>query len=137
VPTDIGPALRERIIRRAGNRCEYCRIHQDDAGFTLQVDHILSRKHGGQTVESNLALACLLSNRFKGSDISSVNERGLLVRLLNPRQDRWGDHLEYDGPRIFARSEVGEATVRTLKLNAPERVEERRVLQSLRRYPVR
>ena len=29
----VDAALRRLIVRRAGNRCEYCRLHQDDLPF--------------------------------------------------------------------------------------------------------
>eukprot|EP01031_Cornospumella_fuschlensis_P017025 gene17025-20825_t len=34
--------LRRLVTERAGGICEYCLIHQDDAHFTFQVDHIVS-----------------------------------------------------------------------------------------------
>ncbi len=43
-------ALRLLVRTRAGNRCEYCRIHQDqDPFFTFPVDHIIARQHRGLT----------------------------------------------------------------------------------------
>lgn len=49
----MSPAVRARLRRlateRAGGICEYCLIHQEDAHFTFQVDHIVSRKQRGAT----------------------------------------------------------------------------------------
>ena len=42
--TDIGDSLRAEVARGAGHRCEYCLIHEEDAGFPHQVDHIVSRR---------------------------------------------------------------------------------------------
>lgn len=53
--SDISEQLRAEIARRANHRCEYCLIHEDDAGFSHEVDHILSRKHGGLSTLDNLA----------------------------------------------------------------------------------
>jgi len=39
----------------------------DDTPF--EIDHIISKKHHGPTVASNLALSCFHCNSFKGSDI--------------------------------------------------------------------
>jgi len=79
--------LRRQVIERAGNRCEYCRIHQEDAGSRHQVDHIIAEKHGGKTVLENLALSCLPCNRRKASDIGAIDPNsGQLVRLFDPRQ---------------------------------------------------
>ena len=52
--------VRQQVRRRAGGRCEYCLIHEDDSYAAHQVDHILARKHGGTTSLSNLAFACVL-----------------------------------------------------------------------------
>jgi 5-methylcytosine-specific restriction endonuclease McrA len=39
-------------------------------GFPHQVDHIVSRKHGGESTSDNLAYACVIYNRYKGTDIA-------------------------------------------------------------------
>ena len=136
--SDINEELRAEISRRAGERCEYCLIHQDDAGFPHQVDHIVSRKHGGSSTLANLAYACIICNRYKGSDVASLEPRsGKVVRLFDPRRDRWADHFRIDGAQIDPVTDIGSTTVRLLRLNAPERILERRLLQSLGRYPQR
>jgi hypothetical protein len=138
VATDIGEELRAEISQRAGERCEYCLIHQDDVGFPHQVDHIISRKHGGSSALDNLAYACVICNRNKGSDVASVEPRtGEIVRLFDPRHQRWAEHFRIDSARIEPITQIGSTTVRLLRLNAPERILERRLLQSLRRYPLR
>jgi HNH endonuclease len=48
-----------RLVReRAGSRCEYCLLPEAALPLPFQIDHITAEKHGGQTVDSNLALAC-------------------------------------------------------------------------------
>ena len=47
--------LRRQVVERAGNRCEYCLIHQDDAIAAHQTDHVIAEKHGGATTLENLA----------------------------------------------------------------------------------
>jgi len=136
VASDVSEELRAEVARRAGHRCEYCLIHEDDAGFPPQVDHIVSRKHGGSAAPENLAYACVVCNRYKGSDIASIDPRtGEIVRLFNPRSDRWTDHFQIEGAVIQTVSNVGSATARLLRLNAPDRTSERGLLQSLGRYP--
>ena len=39
----------------------------------LEIDHIISRKHHGRTVASNLALSLWYCNSFKGPDISGLD----------------------------------------------------------------
>ena len=136
--SEINKELRADIARRAGQRCEYCLIHEDDAGFPHQVDHVVSRKHGGSSTSDNLALACAVCNRRKGSDIASSDPRtGEIVPLFDPRRHRWADHFRLNGPTIEPISPIGSATARLLQLNSPERISERRLLQSLGRYPQR
>lgn len=112
-------------------------MHEDDGGFRFQIDHVVSRKHGGLSIVENLAYACTYCNVFKGSDIAAVDSSsGKLVRLFDPRVDVWADHFAIRGSRIFGLTPVGSVTARLLKLNSEDRVLERDVLQSLNRYPV-
>ena len=131
----VGPELRSLVAQRAGLRCEYCLIHEDDAAFSHEVDHIVSRQHGGETTADNLAYACMICNRFKGTNISSVDASGAIMGLFNPRAARWEDHFRLTGAVIQPLTRTGEATARLLRLNAAERVIERNVLQRLGRYP--
>ena len=133
---ELSDELRSEVARRAAQRCEYCLIHTDDAGFSHQVDHIVSRKHGGPSAFDNLAYACVICNRYKGTDIASRDPRsGEAVRLFDPRRDRWTDHFRLEGPLITPISGVGSVTERLLRFNTPERIIERRLLRSLGRYP--
>jgi hypothetical protein len=139
VSTDyVSAELRRLVISRADSLCEYCLLHADDTFFGCEVDHIISIKHGGLTREENLAYACLLCNRNKGSDIASIipgtDER---VRFFNPRVDRWHDHfrLGVDGIAIVPLTPIGEATSRIFRLNSSERLLEREALVLTGRYP--
>jgi len=102
------------------------------------VDHIISEKHGGLTTEGNLAFACFLCNRNKGSDLGSLSPNGEgLVRFFNPRIDRWQDHfhLATDGVTILTDTNIGEVTARLFRFNTPERLAEREELrQAGRRF---
>jgi len=133
----ISDQVRRLVETRAQRLCEYCLIHEDDTFFGCEVDHIISRKHGGRTDPENLAYACFPCNRHKGSDVGSICcATGDLVRFFHPRRDRWADHFSLDGPLIVPRTEIGEATARILQLNDPDRVLERESLIALGRYPM-
>ena len=133
--TRISAELRRAVRARAGEMCEYCLIHEEDTFFGLEVDYIIAQKHGGETKLENLCCACL-SNRYKGSDIATLDaETRALVRLFDPRLDVWTGHFELEDAVIVGKTKVGEATARLLKLNLEERLLEREVLQSLGRYP--
>jgi 5-methylcytosine-specific restriction endonuclease McrA len=133
----VSAPLRALAQQRARHRCEYCLIHEEDALYPHQPDHIIARKHGGETHEKNLAWACFLCNRLKGSDLASVDvETGQVVRLFNPRVDAWSERFQLlkDG-LILPLSAEGRVTEYLLKLNLPENVTERRNLRSVGRYP--
>jgi 5-methylcytosine-specific restriction endonuclease McrA len=134
--THIPAALRRAVLSAAQDRCEYCLIHEDDTFFGMEIDHIVAEKHGGVTIFENLCCACLTCNRFKGSDIATIDlETEDVVRLFHPRRNRWAEHFVLKGSRIMGLTEIGKATARLLKLNLEERVLERELLQSLERYP--
>jgi hypothetical protein len=132
----ISPEIRQIVVRRANNVCEYCLIAEEDAFFRHQVEHIISRKHGGLSELENLALACVFCNRYKGSDIASlIPETSELVRFYNPRADRWREHFRLNGVMIEPLTEIGEATVRILQINHDDQILERQVLVRRNRYP--
>ena len=134
----VSAELRRLVESRARGLYEYCLVHQGDTFFGCQVDHIISEKHGGATEAENLAYACTICNRAKGTDIASIApSTGELTRLFNPRSDRWLDHFELNGVLIEPRTPVGEATARVLGFNETERVLEREALRHVGRYPPR
>jgi len=125
--TYISPSLRQSVFERANGRCEYCGIPEDATFAPHEIDHIVSQKHGGDTDENNLALSCALCNKYKGSDIASVDsETGQMTRLYNPRRERWKDHFRTEEAQIIPLSAIGRVTVRLLQLNRTERLQERR-----------
>ena len=135
---DVPARLRRAVVRRAHGRCEYCRIHQDDVILPHEPDHIISIKHGGKTVLDNLANACFLCNRFKGSDIASIDDAtGVLVKLFDPRSDLWDEHFRVaaDG-RIVPLTDVGRVTEKILKFNLPESRQARKLLMEEGGYPL-
>ena len=128
--TYIPVILRRQITEAADNTCEYCRVPRAVAFASYHIDHIISEKQGGGTVFSNLALACRLCNLSKGSSIAGWHEhREALIRLFNPRRDRWRQHFRFrPSGVIVARTEIGQATIKVLDLNDVNRVQARGVL---------
>ena len=130
--------LRRFVVSRANEVCEYCLVHEKDCILGCQVDHVIAEKHGGQTTSDNLAYACALCNRAKGSDIASIAAAsGLLTPLFNPRVHRWAEHFELHGVLIQPRTDVGEVTARLLAFNSPRRLAERELLARIGAYPPR
>jgi hypothetical protein len=136
MPDSVGRTLRRQIAERAGGRCEYCLTPEWILLAGCEVDHVISRKHGGITDPSNLAFSCVRCNRAKGSDIGSlIPGTGQYCRMFNPRIDRWEDHFGLEGSHLIARTDIAEITVRLLRLNDPERMAERALLQQIGEYP--
>lgn len=65
--TYIPTALRNLIHERAEGLCEYCLISESVSFAKHQIDHVIAEKHGGQTVEENLALSCAICNKYKAA----------------------------------------------------------------------
>ncbi|MEO6588063.1 MAG: HNH endonuclease [Pyrinomonadaceae bacterium] len=131
----ISSETRRIVAVRAHYVCEYCLIAEEDAFFRFQIEHIISRKHGGSSELENLALSCVFCNRYKGSDIASLNpETNELVRFYNPRIMRWREHFRLQEVFIEPLTDIGEATVRILQMNHGDQILERRVLYNRGRY---
>jgi hypothetical protein len=74
----------------------------------FQIDHIIAKQYGGETVFDNLALACIHCNRFKGPNIAGLDSNsGQIVRLFHPRRDKWQQHFFWDGPELKALTDIG------------------------------
>jgi len=123
---NIPDSLRSAVAKRADFRCEYCRRPESDSFLRYQADHILSRKHGGTTTLENLAFACPTCNNFKGTDFGTIlTDEEIVVRLFNPRKQIWFDHFEVADGEIIAKTDIGVATIKILKLNEVSRILER------------
>jgi HNH endonuclease len=122
--------LRKTVALRANSCCEYCRLSDIDSYYGFQVDHIISRKHHGQTHLDNLAYACPDCNRYKGTDLGTYIDSSLnLVRLFHPRLDIWDEHFETDNSGlIIGQTDIGVATLKVLAINHPDRIIERKIL---------
>jgi len=132
----IPEALRCLVYERAGGRCEYCLLHERYTIKRHEVDHIYAEKHGGETIESNLCLSCIDCNRYKGSDLASLDPLNAeIVPLFHPRRDQWSDHFRLDGANIEPLTAQGRTTVRLMHINDEDRINERAVLMSIKRYP--
>jgi HNH endonuclease len=126
----IPAALRRTVRERAGNVCEYCGLPDGMDIVPHEVDHVIAVKHGGQTDAENLAIACYLCNKHKGTDLASIDpESGAVALIYSPRRDVWTDHFSVEGARIVGRSPSGRATARLLQLNREERLAERMALE--------
>ena len=110
---DVDDSVRRLVAERARRRCEYCLVHEDSTGFPHEIDHIISRKHAGS------------------SGIPFWPDDPILrspARLV-------GSTFQAAGFCHQAANGIDEVTTRMLRLNAAERVIERRLMQALGQYP--
>lgn len=122
-------SIRDQVWARAASRCEYCQMPQSLTDAIHEIDHIIAEKHRGQTILENLALACFHCNNHKGPNIAGIDpESGLMTRLFNPRQDRWNDHLMWNGAVLAGLTAIGRVTVEVLEINLRHRVIHRQAL---------
>jgi HNH endonuclease len=114
----------ERAVReRAGGRCEYCRLPQVGSWVPFQIDHIRAQKHHGRWIASNLAIACIYCNGYKGPNASGFDPvTGKLTRLFHPRRHKWSWHFRWKGGKLIGRTAIGRTTIDVLRINLPNLV---------------
>lgn len=116
--TPISASLRRLVIQRAGNRCEYCGLSQVGQEATFHIDHVTPVVAGGETVENNLALACVSCSLHKSArQMVKDPQTGETVKIFNPRQQIWKEHFEWDGVRVIGLTATGRATIDALRMN--------------------
>lgn len=112
------------VREQAGNRCEYCQLHQDDSPLSpLHIEHIIPRKHGGSDELDNLALACIDCNLHKGPNLTGIDpQTNEVTELFHPRRQRWSAHFVWDGISIVGQTAIGRTTVRVLDMNSDDQL---------------
>jgi hypothetical protein len=125
----VDPALIRLVWQRAEGSCEYCRISQKFDRLPFEIDHIISRKHAGKSVASNLCLSCFHCNSFKGSDIAGLDQQPRkLTPLFDPRRHKWSRHFRWQGAYLVGRTPIGRVTVAVLNIHDAVRVDLRQGL---------
>lgn len=131
---DYVPAKLARFVRRrAKQQCEYCHIAQEFQEGTFHLDHVWPLAHGGRSVKTNLALACVSCSLRKHARITARDSQtNLMVPLFHPRRDVWSEHFACNASmEIVGLTSVGRATVAALALNRPAALMLRRRLSTL------
>jgi hypothetical protein len=114
----VSNQTRQLVIRRAAFQCEYCLIAEHQSFLGFEVDHIISRKHGGNNDATNLAYSCPDCNRNKGTDIASIDwTTNDIVRFYNPRVDTWAEHFHFSKEFIEPQTPIGVVTVAIFRFN--------------------
>lgn len=133
--TPIPSTLRHAVMERALNRCEYCLYPQNASFLAFEIEHIISEKHGGTSEFDNLALACPFCNRYKGTDLGSIDpQTGQLTAFFKPRKHTWAEHFKFDSAALAGLSPEGRVTILILQMNHPDRILERERLMLAGQY---
>ena len=115
-------ALRAFVRERASRRCEYCRLHEDDADFlSFHVEHVVAKQHGGTDDPDLLCYACSECNWSKGPNLSGFFG-GKIYPLFNPRKQSWKRHFRWERATLIGKTKTEKVTVRVLNINEPSRV---------------
>ena len=80
---------RELVRRRAGHRCEYCRLPENAVPYLVfHVDHIIAKQHLADVTDDprSQAWACSACNYHKGPNLVSIDpQTNAQVALFHPR----------------------------------------------------
>ena len=77
------------------------------------------------------ALSCYHCNLHKGPNLTGIDpESGAMTPLFHPRRTVWDDHFILRDALIVGLTAVGRTTVYVLAMNAADRVQLRRELQT-------
>ncbi|MEM6312648.1 MAG: HNH endonuclease signature motif containing protein [Planctomycetota bacterium] len=132
----ISAETRRKVMERAGDRCEYCRMPSAGLASRLQVDHVRPRQHGGSDDLDNLAAACDRCNNQRGPNLSGFDpETDLITPLFDPRVQAWDEHFAVVGLEVVGLSPEGRATVHLLEMNRQHYVTMRRLLVAIDMWP--
>ena len=119
------------VTSRAGRRCEYCHYPQRATNTLLEIEHLIPRSKGGETIPQNLALACRRCNNHKSNKTDGIDPlTGERVRLFNPRLDDWNNHfhLNLRTGEIDGCTAIGRVTAQELSMNEPMAIANRLLL---------
>lgn len=131
-------ALRQRVIARASECCEYCRNQARFSSDPFSIEHIIPRSHDGTDALPNLALACQGCNSHKYTAMEGIDPvTGQMVALFHPRQAPGTDHFTWtvDYTQIIGITPSGRATVELLALNRSGLVNLRSILIQAGEHP--
>ena len=114
----VGDAVRREVIRRADDRCEYCRLSISAQVPPPHVDHVRAKKHRVTDDAANLALSCDRCNLHKAADLTGIDpQTDEVTPLFDPRRMTWHDHFAAVGGEVVGRTPEGRTTAELLRMN--------------------
>lgn len=79
---------------------------------------------------------CSFCNLYKDPNLSGIDfQSGKIVRLFDPRRQKWKRHFEWNGPILEGKTLIGRATIRVLQINLDIRVALRQSLIDIGLFP--
>lgn len=130
----IDAKLKRAVRERAGGRCEYCQLLEEQSEESFAADHIIAIQHRGPSTFENLAFACARCNRHKGPNLTGIDPVTNQI-VPNPRADAWSSHFAWAGSILEGLTPTGRASVGVLDLNDPMVVARRTLLRMLGEFP--
>lgn len=128
--------LEHLVSERAGQRCEFCRMHQSLQGATFHLEHVLPKSRGGITTLENLAWACPSCNLHKASRVTLiVPGTAEVVPLFNPRINLWPEHFRWNRYEIEPLSSIATALIAAFDLNHERRQRIRKAEEGFGLFP--
>jgi hypothetical protein len=134
----VPAALRRRIRAQFADGCAYCLTAEALIAATFEIEHIVPRSTGGETVFDNLCLACPTCNRYKASRQTAIAPLlGRTVPLFHPQHQRWEEHVVWnaDATLILDHTPIGQATIEALRMNRPALIRFRRLWVRMGEHP--
>ncbi len=114
-------------------RCVYCRL-PDLVGQSgsFSIDHYRPSKKFESLVNeySNLYWCCHACNSIKQDYWPDAGDEAETF-IPNPCEHRMFEHLRMDGLEVEGRTTAGAVAIRVLRLNRPDRIRQRRLLQTI------
>lgn len=136
----VPATLRRRVRARFMERCAYCLTAEALTAATFEIEHIIPRSAGGETVFDNLCLACPTCNRYKAYRQTAIAPLlGHTVPLFHPQHQRWKEHFVWnaDATMILDLTPIGQATIEALRMNRPALIRLRRMWVRMGEHPPR
>lgn len=135
----ISAVLKAKIRGKFHGAYAYCRSPENLMGVIFEIDHIIPLVEGGKTHEENLCFCCPTYNRYKATNVASIDPMSnKLHALFHPVSEKWENHFYWsnDATTLIGKTATGRANIELLKINRPLLVELRKYWKELDIHPI-
>ena len=134
----LSKKIKQEVFIRAKFICEYCLTQLAFSSQPFVCEHIIPTIKNGTDDLDNLASSCGGCNGHKYDKIVGRDPvTNQVVPLFNPRSMIWQEHFKWSSDLLFILgiTDIGRATIETLKLNREGVVNIRLAALLLGRHP--